>query len=140
FEGLTWGLYEAGKRVTASRYLEAKGAMQRAARVAAQFHETYDVWLSSTLSLPPVKLGTFDSEERDPERAFAPLIDYVSFTAMQNGTGQPAISLPLHWNAAGLPVGVHFVARYGDEATLLQLAAQLEQTEPWEKRRPHLED
>src|SRR5262245_55701163 len=140
FEGLTWGLYEAGKRVTASQYLQAKGAVQRAARAAAQFHQTYDIWLNSTLSAPPVKLGTFDTGERDPKKAFAPLIDYVSFTAMQNGTGQPAISLPLYWNTAGLPVGAHFVARYGDEATLLQLAAQLEQAEPWAKRRPHLED
>src|SRR5262245_45888575 len=140
FEGLTCGLYEAGRRVTASQYLLAKGAVQRAARAAARFHQTYDIWLNSTLSSPPVKLGTFDTEERDPEKAFAPLIDYVSFTALQNGTGQPAISLPLYWNAAGLPVGAHFVARYGGEATLLQLAAQLEQADPWATRRPHLED
>src|SRR5262249_25101184 len=56
FEGLTWGLYEAGKRLTASQYLQAKRAVQRAARAAAQFHETYDVWLNSTVSLPPAKL------------------------------------------------------------------------------------
>jgi amidase len=86
-----------------------------------------------------VKLGTFDTQERDAAKAFAPLIDYVSFTAMQNGTGQPAISLPLYWNAEGLPVGAHFVARFGDEATLLQLAVQLEQAEPWAKRSPNLQ-
>ena len=79
-------------------------------------------------------------EQRDPVKSFAPLIDYVSSTAMQNGTGQPAINLPLYWNAAGLPVGAHFVARYGDETTLLQLAAQLEQAEPWANRRPMLMD
>ncbi|HUO94217.1 MAG TPA: amidase family protein [Rhizomicrobium sp.] len=139
FEGLTWGLYEAGKRITASEYLHAKAAMQQAPRRAAKFHETYDVWLSSTLGTPPVKLGTFDMEERDPQKSFAPLIDYVPFTAMQNVTGQPAINLPLHWNDAGLPVGTHFVGRYGDETTLLQLAAQLEQAAPWAQRRPNLE-
>jgi amidase len=140
FEGLTWGLYEMGKRIGASEYLLAKGAMQHAAREAAAFHRHYDVWLSSTLASPPVRLGTFDMTERDPQKAFAPLIDYVQYTAMQNVTGQPAISLPLYWNEAGLPIGVHFVGRYGDETTLLQLAAQLEQAAPWAQRRPNLED
>jgi amidase len=134
FEGLTWGLYLAGKGVTASDYLQAKIMMQGAARAAAKFHETYDVWLSSTLGLPPVKLGTFDMEERDPAKSFGPLIDYVPFTAMQNVTGQPAINLPLHWNKAGLPIGVHFTGRYGDELTLLKLAAELEKAHPWADR------
>lgn len=140
FEGLTWGLYEAGKRITASKYLLAKGAMQLAARQTATFHQHYDVWLSSTLGSPPVRLGTFDLDERDPEKAFAPLIDYVQYTAMQNVTGQPAINLPLHWNEAGLPIGAHFVGRYGDEMTLLQLAAQLEEAVPWAQRRPRIAD
>ncbi len=139
FEGLTWGLYEAGTKITASDYLHAKNQMQGAARAAAKFHQNYDVWLSSTLGLPPVKLGTFDMEERDPQKSFAPLIDYVPFTAMQNVTGQPAINVPLHWNGSGLPVGVHFVGRYGDETTLLKLAAQLEEAAPWAQRRPNLE-
>ncbi len=138
FEGLTWGLYEAGKRITASEYLLAKGAMQVAARNAAAFHKDYDVWLTSTLGSPPVRIGTFDLDERDPQKSFAPLIDYVQYTAMQNVTGQPAINLPLHWNAAGLPIGAHFVGRYGDETTLLQLAAQLEHAAPWAQRRPDL--
>lgn len=134
FEGLTWGLYEAGKRVTASEYLLAKGAMQHASRMAANFHETYDVWLTATLGLPPVKLGTFDMEERDSQKSFAPLIDYVPFTAMQNVTGQPAINLPLHWNKAKLPIGVQFVGRFGAEETLLKLAAQIEKAQPWAHR------
>ena len=140
FEGLTWGLYEAGKQIRASDYLNAKAAMQGAARRAAAFHENYDVWLSSTLGLPPVKLGTFDMDERDPIKSFAPMIDYVPFTAMQNVTGQPAINVPLCWNAAGLPVGVHFVGRYGEEATLLQLARQLEIASPWAARQPTFKD
>ena len=134
FEGLTWGLYQAGKTVPASNYLIAKMAMQQAARATAKFHETYDVWLSATLGLPPVKLGVFDMEEEDPGKSFAPLIDYVPFTAMQNVTGQPAINLPLHWNGDGLPIGVQFVGRFGDEATLLKLAGQLEKAAPWAHR------
>jgi len=134
FEGLTWGLYEAGKRVSASEYLLAKAAMQRASRLAAKFHETHDVWLTATLGAPPVKLGTFDMDERDPAKSFAPLIDYVPFTAMQNVTGQPAINIPLHWTKAGLPIGVHFVGRFGDELTLLRLGAELEKTSPWAHR------
>jgi amidase len=136
FEGLTWGLYEAGKTVTASAYLIAKESMNVAARETARFHEIYDFWLSATLGLPPVKLGTFDMEERDPAKSFAPIIDYVPFTAMQNATGQPAINLPLHWNRDGLPIGVQFVGRFGDELGLLRLAAQLEKAAPWADRRP----
>ncbi|HEY5046823.1 MAG TPA: amidase family protein [Rhizomicrobium sp.] len=134
FEGLTWGLYEAGKRVSASDYLLAKMAMNHASRLTAKFHETYDVWLTATLGLPPVKLGAFDMDEGDPVKAFAPLIDYVPFTAMQNVTGQPAINLPLHWNQGGLPIGVQSVGRFGDELTLLQLAGELEQASPWAHR------
>ena len=131
FEGLTWGMYLAGKSVSASDYLLAKAAMNIASREAAKFHETYDVWISATLGLPPVPLGTFDMNEKDPIKSFAPLIDYVPFTAMQNVTGQPAINLPLSWNAQDLPIGVQFVGRLGDEETLLQLAAQLEHAAPW---------
>ncbi|HEX3651268.1 MAG TPA: amidase family protein [Rhizomicrobium sp.] len=134
FEGLTWGLYRAGKQVSASEYLTAKAVMAHAAREAARFHQTYDVWFSATLGSPPVRLGTFDMEERDPMRAFTPLIEYVPFTAMQNATGQPAINLPLHWNDQGLPIGVQFIGRFGDELTLLQLAAQIEEAAPWYPR------
>lgn len=131
FEGLTWGLYEAGKKASASDYLRAKDGINVASRATAKFHETYDMWLSATLGAPPVKLGTFDMEERDPQKSFAPLIDYVPFTAMQNVTGQPAINMPLHWNKDGLPIGVQFVGRFGDELGLLRLAAQLEGAAPW---------
>ncbi len=69
--------------------------------------------------------------EKDPVKSFAPLLDYVPFTAMQNVTGQPAINLPLHWNKDDLPIGVQFVGRFGDEETLLQLAGQIETAAPW---------
>jgi len=134
FEGLTWGLYEAGKQVSASQYLIAKGLMADVTRRIAKFHETYDVWIMPTLGTPPVKLGTLKMDERDPQISFAPLIEYVPFTALQNVTGQPAINLPLYWNKEGLPIGVQFAGRYGDELTLLKLAAQLESASPWADR------
>jgi amidase len=134
FEGTTWGLYQAGKNVSASQYLQAKALIQRAARDAAKFHETYDVWITPTLGRPPVALGTFDMTEKDVAKAFGAQIDYVPFTAMQNATGEPAINLPLYWNAEGLPVGTQFVGRFGDEETLLKLAAQIEQAAPWKDR------
>lgn len=131
FEGLTWGMYEAGKRVAASDYLLAKAALQHASRGAAKFHEAFDLWLTATLGTPPVRIGTFDIDERDIAKGFLPLFDYVPFTALQNVTGQPAINLPLHWNGDGLPIGVQFAAPFGDELTLLQLATELERAAPW---------
>ena len=136
FEGLTWALYEQGKQISGAQYLLALAMLQMTGRGVGRFHETYDCWLTPTLGAPPIALGTIDLEQRDMAAAFAPIIDYVPFTPLQNATGQPAISLPLHWTADGLPVGVMFSAKLGDEATLLRLAAQLEQARPWKDRRP----
>jgi amidase len=69
-------------------------------------------------------------------RGLAPILDYVPFTGVQNVTGQSAISLPLAWSRSGLPIGVQFVGRFGEEHLLLQHAAQIERTEPWSKKRP----
>ncbi|MBX3025256.1 amidase [bacterium] len=140
FEGLTWSLYQQGRQVTGSQYLLALAMLQITGRAVGQFHERYDAWLAPTLAAPPIALGTIDIDERDVLKAFAPIIDYVPFTPLQNATGQPAISLPLHWTADGLPVGVMFSARLGDEATLLRLAGQLEQARPWKDRRPAVWD
>jgi amidase len=140
FEGLTWGLYQQGRQITASQYLVSIALLQIASRRVARFHETYDCWLTTTLGTPPIKNGTLDIQERDPMKGMAPLLDYVPFTPMQNATGQPAISLPLHWTRDGLPVGVMFTGRFGDEATLFRLAGQLEQARPWKDRRPPIWD
>jgi amidase len=138
FEGLTWGLYEMGKQVSATQYQIAIGLIQMAARRIARWHQTYDCWLTPTLGAPPIRIGTIDIHERDPMQALSPIVDYVPFTPIQNCTGQPAISLPLHWNAAGLPIGLMFTGRFGDEATLFRLAAQLEHARPWMNRQPPL--
>jgi len=137
-EGLTWGLYQAGKQITAVEYQMAIAQVQMMSRQMAHFMEAHDVWLTPTLGAPPLKLGTIDIHERDPQKAFAPVIDYVPFTALENATGQPAISLPLHWSADGLPVGMMFAGRFGEEALLLRLAAQLEQARPWKDKHPKI--
>jgi len=138
FEGLTWGMYISGLRVSASQYLMAKDSLQRASRDAARFHEAHDVWLMPTLGSPPMRNGVFDVEEQDIYKGFLPLFDYVPFTAFQNVTGQPAMNLPLWWNGEGLPIGVQFASSFGDEKTLFQLARQLEEAAPWAHRYAHV--
>ena len=68
------------------------------------------------------------------EEFYKKAVGYSDFSAIFNATGQPAMTLPLHENAAGIPVGTHFAARYGDEKTLIRLAAQIERAAPWDKR------
>jgi amidase len=131
FEGLTWSMYLSGQQVTASDYLQGKALVNGAAREMARFHQTYDVWITPTLGRPPERNGVFDFDNTDLSKSFAPQIDYVPFTAMQNITGQPAMNIPLYWNKDNLPIGTQFVAPFGDELTLLKLAAQLEKANPW---------
>ena len=139
-EGLTLALYEAGKQVTAAQYMGAVAMMQMVSRQIAGWHDRYDVWITPTLGKPPITLGSFDLNESDLQKGFAPMIDYVPFTAMQNATGQPAINLPLHMSTTGLPVGVQFVGRFGEEVLLLRLATALEKADPWAKRLPPIWD
>ncbi len=136
FEPLTWALYEMGKKQSASFYLLSLTFLQRTARIIARFFLKYDVWLTPTLGEPPVALGTFDSPPENPLEGLRRAEAFVPFTPICNATGQPAMSVPLYWNHEGLPVGLHFVGRFGDEATLFRLASQLEAARPWAERRP----
>jgi amidase len=135
-EPLTWALYEMGRRQTAPAYLTALTMLQIVARQVARFFTRHDVWLTPTLGEPPVPLGTFDATPDNPLAGLFRAATFVPFTPIVNVTGQPAMSVPLFWNAAGLPIGTHFVGRFGDEATLFRLAAQLEAARPWIDRRP----
>ncbi len=138
FEPLTWAMYEMGNRRSASAYLLAVQELQRVARDVGRFFRGHDLWLTPTLGEPPVPLGTFDATPDDPMQGLFRAASFVPFTPLCNVTGQPAMSVPLAWNREGLPVGVHFVGRFGDEATLFRLAAQLETACPWAARRPPL--
>lgn len=98
----------------------------------------FDLLLTPTLAEPPALIGTFAN---NPERPMAPMVraaQYVPFTPAFNASGQPAISLPMWWNEAGLPIGVQLVAAYGREDLLIQVAAQLEAAQPWAHRHPEI--
>jgi amidase len=136
FERFTWNLAELGRRITSSEYLLAVQALQLVGREIARFQQTYDVWLTPTLAEPPVPLGTMSTAIDDPMPTLKRAAAFVPFTPLCNASGQPAMSVPLFWNEAGMPIGTHFVGRFGDEATLFRLAAQLEAARPWAHRRP----
>jgi amidase/6-aminohexanoate-cyclic-dimer hydrolase len=87
---------------------------------------------------PPYPLGVLNMMSQDSEAYLAAVLSSVGFTSLFNAAGNPAISVPLAWSQAGLPLGVQFVAPFGDEATLFRLAAQLEAAQPWAERRPAL--
>jgi amidase len=136
FEPGTWALAQMGWQTTAPQYLLAVQTLQIFARRVAQFMEKYDVILTPTLGEPPLPLGSFASTPEDPMAGMRRATTFVPFTPLCNATGQPAMSAPLYWNAEGLPIGAHFIGRFGAEATLFRLAAQLEAARPWAERRP----
>ncbi len=157
FEPLTYVLGLLGKSFSATDYAQAARYLQRWARTVGAFFERYDALLTPTLASPPIAVGALRPTAAEAavlgaigrsgagwamrasglvdtmaEKTF----EFIPFTALFNVTGQPAVSLPLHWSADGLPVGVQFAARVGDEATLFRLCAQLEKARPWADRAP----
>jgi amidase len=136
FEPFIWAMYERGRGVSASQYLSAVQDTQRVSRDIAGFFVDYDVWLTPALGEPPVPLGTLVHTGGSPLELRRRQAAFTPFQYIANATGQPAMSVPLSWNADGLPVGTHFAGRYGDEATLFRLAAQLEEARPWSDKRP----
>jgi amidase len=133
-------MYEKGLTYSAADLIRMLERMNVISRQVAAFYETYDVMLTPTMSCPPVPLGYADLNhpELDLAAAFDRLFSIFSYTPLINMTGQPAISLPLAWADGDLPVGVHFVARFGAEDLLLRLAAALEEARPWRDRRPQV--
>jgi amidase len=135
-EPATQALIEMGRRRSAADYLLAVQMLQVYSRRIAGLFAKYDVLLTPTLGEPPLPLGSFDSTADNPIQGLQRAVAFVPFTPIFNATGQPAMSVPLYWNGEGLPVGTHFVGRFGDEATLFRLASQLEAARPWQHRRP----
>jgi amidase len=125
-EPATRRLCEAGARVSAANYLLAIEDLQEFSRGIASFMSAIDAWLTPTLSAPPQRIG-------DVARS-GDTVRYAGVIA--NVTGNPAMSVPLEWNGEGMPIGMHFLGRFGDEATLFRLAAQLEAAQPWAHRWP----
>ncbi|OGO08335.1 MAG: amidase [Chloroflexi bacterium RBG_13_60_13] len=137
-EPLTWAVCQMAHGQNAPSYLLAHTVLHRIGRDIARFMVDYDVWLTPTLAEPPLPLGTLESTPDNPLAGLMRSASYIPYTPICNITGQPAMSVPLYWNGDGLPIGAHFMARFGDEATLFRLAAQLEKARPWAERRPPL--
>ena len=135
-ENLTWALAQEGQRHPASDYARALQIVHGLGRNFARFFAGYDVFLTPTMAQPPWPLGVVDMMDGDVDHYLDNMLHYMPFTAQFNATGQPAMSVPLAWTGDGLPIGLQFAGRFGDEATLLRLAGQLEQAKPWAQRRP----
>jgi len=157
FEAATWTLGLLGQSLSAAAYASASSYLQLSAREVGEFFRQCDVLLTPTLAAPPVAIGALAPTLA--ERALmatvgalhagwlltalgaikpmaAKSLSFIPYTPLFNVTGQPAMSVPLAWNAAGLPIGMQFVGRYGDEATLFRLAGQFERARPWFDRAP----
>jgi amidase len=133
---LTRYLRAKGAKVTAAELIFAQAYLQGVMRPAMALLNSYDAFLSPTLASPPVPVGYFD--EVDPAENFERQKRFTPYTALYNISGQPAVNLPLYWNAAGLPIGVMLAGRLGDEATLIALSAQIEAARPWRDRHPSI--
>lgn len=157
FEPGTWVLGLIGQKTSAGALERARRQMQAAGRVMGDFMQQHDIFLTSTWGRPPVRVGELGVTRAEALQAAAldlmplkALLDFalhkmakgrlaaVPNTQLYNQTGAPAVSVPLHWSAAGLPIGVQLGGRMGDEATLIRLSAQLEQARPWAGRKPVL--
>lgn len=136
FERLTLASARNAEKQHATDYVAAQLATFQISRGLATFFEQCDVFLSPTLCTPPLRIGELNSMADDLSHISPILRRYMPGTSMFNMSGQPAMSVPLAWNAAGLPLGMMFAARFGDEATLFRLAGQLEQARPWKDKKP----
>jgi amidase len=132
---LTQWLRGRGRGTSAPQLYDALGALRAMARHELDVTSRFDAILTPTLAQPPALVGGL-RDDADPAGDFENQKRFTPFTAVYNLTGQPAVSLPLHWSAEGLPIGVQLVGRPGGEATLLGLAAQLEMAAPWAARHP----
>jgi len=157
FEPTTWFLYQIGRQLSAAELQEARDAAQEAGRSLAAFFSRYDLFITPTLAHPPIRLGELALKPIEAA-ALAVLravpagaalrailaqladssLEKTPNTQIFNQTGQPAISLPLHWTPEGLPVGVQFAARYAEEALLVRVASQIEAARPWQDRLPRV--
>jgi amidase len=157
FERATWLLKMIADAFSAREYQRAIDTIRETGRRVARSLDGFDAFLTPTCARPPVRVGEFDMSRSEklqatalenlpvrPKGVILTALDSMAGRRLQatpntglfNLTGQPAISLPLHWTDEGLPVGMQFVGRFGDEATLLRLSAQIERAHPWIERRP----
>jgi amidase len=137
-EAMTYNFWQIGKKLSSTDYLHAVAALQHASRQFAAFFQPYDVWLTPSLGSLPLPVGLVNFDDANANFADPRIAGFALYNPLYNLSGQPAISLPLHRSKTGLPIGMLLGARYAEEATLLQLAGQLEHAAPWIDRRPVL--
>jgi amidase len=132
-----WALAELGRGLTIAQYLESEHWIATfTRRLASWWSDGFDLLLTPTLPEPPPRLGHFTPDPVDPTSTGLRASGFACWTSPFNMSGQPAISLPLHWTPDALPVGVQLVAPYAREDVLIRIAAQLEQAAPWKDRVP----
>jgi amidase/6-aminohexanoate-cyclic-dimer hydrolase len=136
FEVLTLVSAQNAQKISAIEYAAAEFDAFRISRALAEFQTSCDIFLAPTLCTPPLRLGEINTMSQDLSQIAPTLRRYMPGTSMFNMSGQPAMSVPLAWNEANLPLGMMFAARLGGEATLFRLAAQLEQARPWKDKKP----
>lgn len=137
-ETATFACYENGRRLSATDVVRALSYFNGLSRRVGSYFETFDVLVTPTTGGPPPRHGAIaqNADGLDSIEWTRRTFDRLPFTPIANATGQPAISLPLHWTDDGLPMGVQFVGRFAGEATLLSLAAEIEAAAPWAQRLP----
>lgn len=138
-EAVTHGAIALAETISGADYLAAVNKVHHFGREVAAFFQDHDMLLTPTLAEPPAKIGRFAPNNEDfVDYRLGPtgLLPYSPFTPVFNATGQPAMSVPLHWNANNLPIGLHIAGRFGADEALIALAAELEQASPWFDRRP----
>lgn len=135
-ERVTWLRVQDAAVFTAADYARSVLVMHRTGRAVARFFTGFDMLLTPTMACTPYPLGVLDMSTTDIEAFHDALLRSIAFTSLFNSTGQPAMSVPLAWSREGLPIGVQFVAPFGDDARLFRLGAQLESAQPWANRRP----
>jgi len=135
-DNTNYRLYEAGLSMTAVEFVSALNDISSLSHAIAPFFEKYDFLLTPVTTQPAVKHGIISPLDEDLGNFITQFKDFAAFTPFTNITGQPAMSVPLSWNADGIPIGSHFVTKFGCEAKLFQLAGQLEQARPWHDKQP----
>lgn len=123
----TWDFIRLGQGITAEAFERARRSLHRQGRLIGAFFETCDVYLSPVVPVPPPRHGATTTDR---------IAHFIAFTCPWNATGQPACSVPFGWTQDGLPIGIQLVGRFGDETTLLKLAAQIEAARPWAEKKP----
>jgi amidase/6-aminohexanoate-cyclic-dimer hydrolase len=137
-ETVTWTMAQQGRNISSIAYSRAIATSHQIGLAMAKFQQNFDVILNPTLGKPPVPLGVLSLSPPNMQTFTKEITEFGPYTSVYNVTGQPSMSVPLHWSPDGLPIGVMFSARFGDEATLFRLASQLEKAKPWAGRRPKI--